>query len=370
MSNEITNAELGNLATQFRAMQDSDAFFAVDLSALNRSGVEGGAFMALDTDTNTLRVVTTADGVEGGAPHPEHIHGFPDAPDGSVPESTSPTLAQDDAGDGDGVIELSEGATTYGPIQLALTDPAGGSVENFPAPEGNSFVQVATYDLDELDAGANNADGEGATLNEVLTAESLSHREVVLHGLTLDGSQGEDTEGEADGTAGYKATLPIAAGEIYQLDTDTALADLADGRVEISNDVVAFDIDGNAGEAAGLYDTILDRVADKGGLTHYTGQLDDGVNLTTSADILLHSTEFTATFGDVDSMSDSDYVDLLYQNALGRDADDAGAQYWIGQLESGATQAELANAFSESSEHQMALVGQLDDGLLLDGTTA
>ncbi|WP_160939569.1 hypothetical protein, partial [Teichococcus coralli] len=47
-------------------------------------------------------------------------------------------------------------------------------------------------------------------------------KEIVLHGLTLQEGQGGGG-GEADGTAGYKAVLPVASGELHEIDA-SALA--------------------------------------------------------------------------------------------------------------------------------------------------
>lgn len=159
----ISEDQLGAASGLYNALKGADAFYKIDYVALNSSGVAGGAFLALDAETNTLTVVTTGTGVEAGVPHPQHIHGFPADDDGNVQDAKSPTLAQD--ADGDGIVELAEGAATYGPIQLSLTDPVGGVVADFPTPDGTSFVQTVSYDLSALDAGATNDDGMGTMLS-------------------------------------------------------------------------------------------------------------------------------------------------------------------------------------------------------------
>jgi hypothetical protein len=164
-----------------------------------------------------LTVVTAATGVEPGQAHAQHIHGFPAGSDGTVRDAKPPTLAQDD--DLDGLVELAEGLDTYGPILLNLDSPPDSGA--FPKPEGDSFLFVETYDLRALSFDANPDDGvPGTPLDQVLTAENLVHREIVLHGLTLREGQGTNG-GEADGTAGYKAVLPIATGEIQELPSST-----------------------------------------------------------------------------------------------------------------------------------------------------
>nr|WP_298375289.1 DUF4214 domain-containing protein [uncultured Halomonas sp.] len=360
----ISNEQLGSLSGVYNALAESDAFFKVDYTALNSSGVAGGAFLALNSETNVLTVITTGKGVESGVPHPQHIHGFATEKDGSVQNSEAPTLAQDT--DGDGLVELAEGGVVYGPIQLALTDPVGGAIPDFPNTSGNSFVQTASYNLDELDAGAMNKDGKGASLADELTGHNLNEREIVLHGLSLKEGQGEGTKGEADGSAGYKAVLPIAAGEIERIDTEQALADLADGRIGVSNDVVAFDVQGKTGEAYRIFDSVLNRTPDQDGLSYYTSELDKGASHGEVANALLNSNEFTANFGDIDDLDNEEYVELLYRNVLDREADDAGQMFYVDQLEQGASRAEVVGIFSESEEHQALLIGQYEGGFLLN----
>ncbi len=49
----------------------------------------------------------------------------------------------------------------------------------------------------------------------------------MLHGLTLREGQGRDAPGvmdEADGTAGYKGVLPVASGELHEVDVGALLS--------------------------------------------------------------------------------------------------------------------------------------------------
>ena len=66
---------------------------------------------------------------------------------------------------------------------------------------------------------------------------------------------------------------------------------------------------------------------------------------------LLGSAEFAQRYGE--NVSDSIYVNTLYKNVLGRDADTGGLNYWLGQLNSGAeTRYEVLLGFSESAENK------------------
>jgi hypothetical protein len=180
-----------------KALAGAEAFYVADLDELNNSDAEGAALLLRDGDI--LTVLTAATGVEPGQLHVQHIHGFED---GS--EATIPTLAQDD--DRDGFIELAEGLDTYGPILLNLSSPDGSGT--FPTPSGDTFFFAEQYDLSDP------ANGDLASL---LLEAPLENREIVLHGMSVLEGHGAGTEGEIDGTAGYKAVLPIAAGEIQEV---------------------------------------------------------------------------------------------------------------------------------------------------------
>lgn len=176
-------------------LANAEKFYAVDFTALNGSGVDGQALLTLDEDTNSLTVIISASGLEPGQVHPQHIHGFPSGQDADVP-----TLAVD--ADNDGFIELAEGLTTYGPILLALTSPPGGALTDFPTAPDGTILFSQTY---QLPAG------------QLDTDPMLFLREIVLHGMTVPDGVGAGTEGEVDGSNGYLAVLPVAAGEIEEV---------------------------------------------------------------------------------------------------------------------------------------------------------
>ena len=69
------------------------------------------------------------------------------------------------------------------------------------------------------------------------------------------------------------------------------------------------------------------------------------------ASSFLLSDEFKLRYGD--DITDSTYVNTLYKNILGRDADTSGLNYWLGRLNSGAeTRYEVLLGFAESSENK------------------
>ena len=97
-----------------------------------------------------------------------------------------------------------------------------------------------------------------------------------------------------------------------------------------------------------LYDAAFDRDADAGGVVGWMGAMNHGWSLTQVAQAALNSDEFSATYG---SLSDSDFVDLMYQNALDRPAEADGKAAALNALAHGMTRATFLTAISESAEH-------------------
>ncbi|HEY8616383.1 hypothetical protein [Phenylobacterium sp.] len=184
----------------------ADSFYFTRFTALNGSGVQGGAIVAFDDETDTITVAISARGLEPDQPHVQHIHGFLDGQD-----AMTPTRALDS--DRDGFIELAEGVPAYGPVLLNLTtvhDNGSGmenghshesGLEGFPTAPGGEIMFVESYQLPRDMLGAD---------------PMLALREIVLHGMTVGAGAGAGTPGEVDGTAGYKLVLPVASGELTE----------------------------------------------------------------------------------------------------------------------------------------------------------
>ena len=189
--------------------------FATTFTALNNSGVAGRALLALDLGQGTLTVDIRARGLEPDQMHIQHIHGFTDGTD-----AQSPTTLQDT--DHDGYVELGEGAVQYGPILLNLSlDPADSAHDHgtaghdhtanamFPTADAHGRIHYQeVFHFDPTDANAQ------AVLDSLLP---LGAKEVVLHGLSAPEGAGMGTDGEIDGSAGYKLVLPVASGELHEL---------------------------------------------------------------------------------------------------------------------------------------------------------
>jgi hypothetical protein len=97
-----------------------------------------------------------------------------------------------------------------------------------------------------------------------------------------------------------------------------------------------------------LYQSTLDRIPDFLGHSDWAVRIATGqITLSEAAAGFVGSREFQNVYG---ALQDAGFVELLYQNVLGRAADAGGLQSWLDALGGGASRAEVVVGFSESTE--------------------
>ncbi len=96
-----------------------------------------------------------------------------------------------------------------------------------------------------------------------------------------------------------------------------------------------------------LYQAFFLRPADTEGLGYWSGQAQNGVSLEAIASAFAQSSEFQTRYG---SLSNQQFVELVYSNVLGRTPDTEGLNYWIGLLNGGLDRGTAMVGFSESVE--------------------
>ncbi len=137
-------------------------------------------------------------------------------------------------------------------------------------------------------------------------------------------------------------------------------------RVQFSDGVIAFDIQGDAGNAYRLYQAAFNRTPDKAGLSFWTHQLDLGVNIQIIAQGFVNSSEFKAVYGA--NPTNAHIVDLFYLNVLGRLPDQAGEFFWVNQLNAGTSVGAVLQGFAVSSENHGLVDAKLVQGIALDSS--
>ncbi len=98
-----------------------------------------------------------------------------------------------------------------------------------------------------------------------------------------------------------------------------------------------------------LYKAGIGRTPDMDGFLFWQGAYEAGLGRTEMADLFLSSNEFQSRLGGDDSVAS--IVDLLYGEILARDADPAGRDFWIGEVETGRLDLpDLLTAFAVNPE--------------------
>jgi uncharacterized delta-60 repeat protein len=139
--------------------------------------------------------------------------------------------------------------------------------------------------------------------------------------------------------------------------------DTLDGiqRLKFSDSVVAFDFNGDAGAAYRLYQAAFDRTPDAGGLGYWIGVLDAQAPLQSVAASFVASAEFQQKYG---PLTDTQFATQLYENVLHRAPDSGGLQFWVTQLQAGALRGDVLAGFSESAENQANVMGAIQNGIV------
>ena len=89
-----------------------------------------------------------------------------------------------------------------------------------------------------------------------------------------------------------------------------------------------------------VYEDVLSRLPDSGGLQYWTQLLDSGKPVSSVAELIAHSDEYYANF----------VIRPAYLNLLGRAAEDAGVKVWTAQMDAGTTDQQLEADIVSSPE--------------------
>ena len=139
--------------------------------------------------------------------------------------------------------------------------------------------------------------------------------------------------------------------------TGASLIRFDDKNLHLVNDIKAtFDqvtgLNNATGQMFRLYNAAFARFPDSEGLKYWIENFSSGKDDSRAvASSFLASVEFTQRYGQ--NITNDLYVETLYVNVLGRDYDQAGYNYWLGNLNNGVeTRYELLLGFAESLENK------------------
>lgn len=173
--------------------------------------------------------------------------------------------------------------------------------------------------------------------------------DTVVTGLALS------SPGQIGGSSNFRYMSAVGGIQTY----------IAVERLVFTNDMIALDVQGNAGQAYRLYQAALNRTPDTGGLSWHVNRLDLGTSLHDDAANFLAAPEFAQRFGA--ALDDQAFVTRLYANVLSRDPDAGGKAYWLGHLADGSfDRATVLAGFSESPENHGRVDPTITAGIHLD----
>ncbi|TMV12949.1 calcium-binding protein [Arenibacterium halophilum] len=241
---------MAHLASSFSSystfLEGADAYWSVDLGAMNNSGITGTAVLAVNTEddgTRYLNISIAAEGLTPNVQHAQHVHGTFDGT-GTPTDARMPDLTDD--ADKDGFVEVFEGLGAYGDILLPLVNSSGA----LPTTDANGqLVFIQSYELGDDSNFFSPVTGNDYTADDLMP---LEFREIVLHGQNVGSGFGAGTTGEIDGTQdGYVGLLPVAAGEIESTNKAQAV-DMLEDQFQIASDTFRLaggndDLDAGAG---------------------------------------------------------------------------------------------------------------------------
>jgi hypothetical protein len=176
------------------------------------------------------------------------------------------------------------------------------------------------------------------------------------------GLQGIDTA-EFTEFSGDFFFLGSADGSMRLVDRETLAVDTLTGveQARFPDGLLLIDVPGSdTGFVYRLYSAAFDREAD-GGMLFWLDARRDGLGREAIAEAFVESREFEDLYGA--NLGNRAFVDRLYLNVLGREADDPGLAFWTGQLNSGVSREEMLIFFSESRENVARTAPDLEDGL-------
>jgi len=163
---------------------------------------------------------------------------------------------------------------------------------------------------------------------------------------------------------------PVAVTELFTWLTGKAptsteksawLAQLNDS-TKLPGDLVAelrvgLDASKNVDPTVRLYSAYFLRIADPGGLNFWLGRRRGGWTLSRISSSFAGSSEFVNTYG---PLSNQDFVELVYDNVLGRPGEPTGVAYWTKQLDTGRkSRGQVMLEFSESNEYRTGQAGNV-----------
>jgi hypothetical protein len=174
----------------------------------------------------------------------------------------------------------------------------------------------------------------------------------------IDGSTGIDTAYFSGFKSRYTISTSGSAMSVVGPDGTDTLLNIE--RLQFDDKALAFD--NGANMTYRLYQAAFDRKPDVSGVGYWISHIDKGMSLQDISWNFINSPEFKSLYGA--TQSNSAFVSKLYENILNRPGDSGGINYWVGMLDRNEISRHYMVAeFSESAENQAQVVGSIQSGI-------
>ncbi|WP_264182322.1 DUF4214 domain-containing protein [Brevundimonas poindexterae] len=261
-------------------------------------------------------------------------------------------------------IEVSQWASGSGASLVTSAPPANGTytlhVSIPSAPAVPLTLQGSTLDGgtgdDQLFGGVGPDTLIGGTGNDRLTGG--------VGNDTLNGGDGYDVAVYEGAYRNYASARYDAVSGGREGGNDTLSGMEA---AEFIDGTLTFNADSDAAQLMRLYSAAFGREPDDLGFEIQLNALQSGVSMEELARRFIASTEFVSTYG---TLTDRQFIDRLYLNALDRNGDPDGINSWLVYLANGGTREGLMLIFAESAEHRAISWSTLAEGLWVGNDNA
>ena len=253
------------------------------------------------------------------------------------------------------VIDLTPG--NYSDIRMASApNPPGYTGGTIPTYDGKQNLGIAfgAY-IENAIGGAGNDKLIGNKVDNTFTGNGGND--------TIDGGLGLDVANYSGAHGAYTVTASSGTAVVKALSGNDGIDTLISvERLHFTDENIALDISGIAGQAYRLYQAAFDRKPDLKGLGYWINDMDHGSSLTTVAAGFMLSAEFQKLYGT--KPTNTVLVTNFYQNVLHRTPDQSGFNYWLDQLNTNKiTAAGALASFCESAENQALVIGSIQNGI-------
>ncbi len=239
-----------------------------------------------------------------------------------------------------------------GGVNATISDPAASVPSGDPTKVDRIVVGSAGNDKIVVADARNTKVILGTGDSSVQTGMGVDTVEAGLGNTTIVGGTGDYAVVKLGGSA---TNYTVSVNDGHAVVTDKTTSKVTDiSKIQYvqldGGKALVFAKDSVEAAISTLYHVAFGRDADAGGLDYWFDLGRGGATLKQIAGAFTSSAEFTP----VAALSNTDFVQGLYQNTFGRAGEDSGVNYWVDALSHGLTRADVITQFAQIGAQNIA----------------